>query len=338
VSATEDAVPVSPTPKYSFVVPIYKDGDLAAAFCEAFQEVFTQLLGETSLEAGVELIFVNDGSPDNSFAHLVKLADTHPWVRVIGLSRNFGQQIAMTCGYANARGEYVGYLNVDQQDAPDQIPILLRAIESGEYDMVVGTRRRNRGRPLSRLTSVAFYWVFNLLTAHDGPVNEASLRIMSRRFTDAYNRLSEQSRFIPGLERWLGFRRGYVEIEHHERLDGKSSYTFWTRLRMAVDGIIGFSDLPLRLVAWAGLFVSLIGIGALVVLLVVKLWFVDFQSGWPSTIALILFMGGIQIGVVGLASLYIGRILREVQGRPLYLIQHKLNFSAEDSEPHSPNT
>ncbi|MGE0707692.1 MAG: glycosyltransferase family 2 protein [Planctomycetota bacterium] len=319
-------------PKYSFVVPIYKDGALARDFCAAFEPVFQELLGQQAIHPQVELIFVNDGSPDDSLRHLRELAAELPWVRAISLSRNFGQHIAISCGYAHARGDYVGYLNVDQEEPPDQIPLLLRELEADRYDMVVGLRRVHRGSLLNRLTSALFNAVLNYLTKYDGPINEATLRIMNRRFIDAYNSLTERSRFLPGLERWLGFRRGHVEIEHRARKVGRSSYTFRSRLRMATESIISFSDFPLRLASAAGLCISALGLAAGVVLAVLKaLGVVDPVLGWTSVVVLVLFLGGLQIGVVGLAGLYIGRVLSEVQGRPLYLVGERIGF--EDAVP-----
>jgi dolichol-phosphate mannosyltransferase len=312
--------------RYSFVVPIYNDAFLAGDFCRAFLSVFERLLETSDISPSVELIFVNDGSQDDSPGVLAQLAATFPFVRVINLSRCFGQHIALSCGYRHARGDYVGMLNVDMQEHPDQIPALLHSLEHEDYDIVFGTRRKRSGSTADSLTSRAFGFVLNKLTGYNVPLNTATLRVMNRRFLDAYNSLSETSRYLPGLESWLGFRRGYVEVTHQERSRGKSSYTFGRRLKMAAEAIVSFSDLPLRITVVLGFLVVVISFLLAVALIIQKLFFVDVQLGYTSTVCIIVFLGGAQLTVVGLASLYIGRILREVQHRPLYVIRSTVNL------------
>lgn len=311
---------------YSLVVPIYNDGALADAFCGEFDTVFRAYLGTEDIAADVEVIFVNDGSRDDSTSRLREVCAKWPFARAIVLSRNFGQHIALSCGYQHAEGEYVGSINVDMQDPPAELPKLLEAVRSGDYDIVIGLRRRRRDDLFKRLTSQLFHYVLGKLTGYSFPLNMATVRIMNRQFTDAYNDLSEKSRFLPGLEGWLGFRRGYVEIEHADRQVGKSSYNFWKRFLMALDSIISFSDLPLRMVVMMGSAIALAGFVLTLGLVLQKLYFVNFQAGYTSTVAIIVLFGGVQILVVGLASLYVGRILKEVQNRPLYVVQDRVNF------------
>jgi glycosyltransferase involved in cell wall biosynthesis len=308
-------------PRCSFVVPIHGDGALAEAFCAEFERVMTAYLGG-SLPGRAELVFVDDGSPDDSARIVRGLLTRYPFARLVELSRNFGQHVAISCGYAHATGEVVGMLNVDMEDPPDQIPLLLDEIAKGERDLVIGLRGAGR----TRVSSLAFHWVLNKLTGSDVPLHCATLRVMSRRFTDAYNSLTERSRYLPGLEMWLGFPRAYVPIRHEPRRDGRSSYDLRRRARMAVDSIVSFSDLPLRFLAWTGLVVAAIGFALAAALVVSKLWFVDYRPGYTSTVAIIVFLGGVQILVVGVAALYLGRILREVQGRPLYVVKSRHNF------------
>jgi len=148
---------------------------------------------------------------------------------------------------------------------------------------------------------------------------------MSRRFVNSYNELTEKSRYIPGLESWIGYKKEFIPIESHERKSGKSSYNFKKRVNMALESIISFSDLPLRWSAYCGIAFAILGFFILFILTFLKLYLVDFKSGYVSTVAIILFIGGIQIYVVGLASIYIGRILKEVQNRPLYIVKEKIN-------------
>lgn len=311
---------------YSFVVPIYNDGYLAKDFCTEYEKVFKSYLKTEYISDKVELIFVNDGSPDNSIEHLATLHELFPFVRVIDLSRNFGQHIALSAGYAAARGQYVGMLNVDMEDPPDQIPLMLNEMKGKKLDLLVGMREKREAGFFKKVTSTVFYSLLNWLTGNYVPTNAATLRVMSRRFTDAYNSLSEKSRYLPGLETWLGFNSGYLYITHQQRKKGKSSYNFKRRLSMATESILSFSDFPLKLITGFGLIVAVIGFLLIAILVLQKLFFVNFMPGYTSTVSIIVFLAGVQILVIGMASLYIGRILKEVQNRPLYIIKEKYNF------------
>jgi dolichol-phosphate mannosyltransferase len=316
--------------KYSFIVPIYNDAGLAEEFCQAYLKVFQQHLGTPDIAPLVELIFVNDGSRDDSAETLAQLAAQFSFVRAINFSRNFGQHIALSCGYRHASGAFVGMLNVDMQDPPDQIPLLLRHIEGSDCDIVFGLRRKRAGSAVDSFTSRFFGIVLNKLTGYNVPLNIATLRVMNRRFVDAYNSLNESSRYLPGLESWLGFKHGYVDITHQARKRGRSSYNFTRRLLMAADAIISFSDLPLKITVVFGFVVVAISFLLALTLTVQKLFFVDIQLGYTSTLCLIIFLGGAQLSVAGLASLYIGRILREVQRRPLYVIRSTVNLERKN--------
>jgi glycosyltransferase involved in cell wall biosynthesis len=310
-------------PRFSFVVPTYGDHYLLDEFCVEFERRMSEYT-KRDLPGDVELLIVDDGSPAFDRDFFRSLVTRHPFVRVVRLSRNFGQHIALSCGYREARGEYVGMLNADMEDPPRELPKLLDRIRGEDLGIVYGLRSRRYGPLGPRLTSRAFNAVLNKLTGQRIPHNVATMRIMSRPFVDAYNRLSESSRFIPGLENWLGFERDYVRIDHQPRQQGRSSYNFGKRLRMATESIISFSDLPLKMVAIGGLIVAAVGFALAVALIVARLVYSDFEAGYASTISIIIFLGGIQILVVGVASVYIGRVLREVQGRPLYLVRETL--------------
>jgi dolichol-phosphate mannosyltransferase len=312
--------------KYSFVVPIFNDGYLAAEFCKVYQETFRQFLRTNELNQAVELIFVNDGSKDNSTELLEKLIADFGFVKVIELSRNFGQHIALSCGYHHARGEYVGMLNVDMEDPPSEIPKLLTYIHETDFDIVLGIRPKRNSDFLIKITSYLFNAFLNKLTGYNVPTNVATLRVMNRKFVNAYNSLVEKSRYLPGLENWLGFKHGYKEIKHARRSSGKSSYSFSGRLKMAIESILSFSDLPLRLITSFGFIIAILGFIMIAGIIIEKLFFIDFQAGYASTLAAIVFFSGIQVIVIGTSSLYIGRILKEVQNRPLYVIRNKYNF------------
>jgi dolichol-phosphate mannosyltransferase len=307
---------------YSVVVPIYNDADLAESFCREVVAAFRERLGDR-LEQELELIFVDDGSSNDSVEVLKSLTDRFPFVKVIALSRNFGQHIAISCGYRHARGQFVAYLNVDQEDPPAQILVLADALQENDWDIVGGLYEK-RDVPLSaKVTSYLFNILLSRLTGYDQPVNASTLRVMNRRFVDAYNQLTEKSRYLPGLEMWLGFKYGRVPTVHQRRCKGKSSYNFSRRLRMAIESIISFSDFPLRMTIKFGFLVSMLGAVLVLALIVDKMYFHDVLPGYVSTVAAIVLIGGVQIVVTGVSGIYLGRVLAEVQGRPLYVVRER---------------
>jgi glycosyltransferase involved in cell wall biosynthesis len=311
--------------RYSIVVPIFNDGYLAPALCEEILRVLSSYIGRPASQEHFEIIFVNDGSADDSLATLLAARERFPFVRVIDLSRNFGQHQAIACGIREARGEVVLRMNVDMQDPPSEIPKLLEALEAGGYDLVVGRYLVRRGPLSNRLTAACYVFLFRLLTGFDALQNTSPLRAMNRRFVNAYNTLTEKSRFPQGLDQWLGFRHNYVEIEHRERADRRSAYTFWSRLRLAANGILSFSDRPLQLVAFTGFAAALLGLLLAAYFVAEKLIGIDYLPGYASLASIALIAFGLQLGSIGLVGLYIGRIFREVQNRPLYVIRDRFD-------------
>ncbi len=301
--------------KYSIVIAIYNDGYLASAMCEQVDRVFALISGEK------ELIFVNDGSVDNSLLMLTDVAKAFNFVRVIELSRNFGQHSALACGFREAKGELIIRMNVDQQDPLTELPKLLKIMEEEDVDMVVGQYVIRRSPVTSIVSSFLYFRVFRFLTGLNVPVNTSAMRVMNRRFIDAYNNLTEKSRFPQGLDLWLGFRQRYVEIEHRERSDRHSSYTFIKRFNLAIEGILYFSDRPIRILTFFGFFIASLGFILGMVLVLNKLMWNQLLPGYTSLIVLGLVTFGIQLTSLGLIGLYVGRIFREVQNRPLYLVR-----------------
>ncbi len=305
----------------SIVTPIYNDSYLAYDFVKSLLTL--KLPPEVVL---IEIIFVVDGSGIKDEKEIKKIAEQNVKVKMVALSRNFGQHIAVSAGYAFAKGDLICMINVDQQDPVDNILVLLPHILTGDCDVVYGLRKKRNDRHFKEYTSYIFNILLNKLTGQNIPLNIATIRIMSRRFIDAYNQLSEKSRYLPGLENWLGFPKTYVVTEHQSRRDSKSSYNLSKRLFMAVEAIISFSDLPLRLIAILGFILAITGFILLLVLVLRQFFSAIYQPGYTSTIGIITFIGGVQIFLTGLSAIYVGRILREVQNRPLYIVKETHNF------------
>src|SRR5215831_3285749 len=203
--------------QYSFVVPIYNDGALARDFCIEMANVFRSYLGHDDIARDLEVIFVDDGSKNDSPELLKQTCDEFAFAKAVLLSRNFGQHIAVSAGYRAATGDYVGTLNVDMEEPPACLPDLLDALKQSGCDIVGGQHKGRPVRLITRMTSYLFVVVMNRLTGHNNPVNATTVRIMTRRAADVYNRLVEKSRYIPGLEGWLGLRYVRVPIDEQPR-------------------------------------------------------------------------------------------------------------------------
>jgi glycosyltransferase involved in cell wall biosynthesis len=312
---------------YSFVVPIYNDGYLVSAFCEEFLKVFKQYLNKPSIEQEVELIFINDGSTDNSLELLKESVDSYTFVKVINLSRNFGQHIAILCGYKNSTGDIVGRLNVDMQDPPYEIPKLLEYLDSdSDTDMVVGLQNKRKGKALDKITGFLFFKFFNYFTGSKVPQYTSSLRVMNRTFVNAIISTNDKTPFLQGLENWVGFNTSYVKINHHKRSDNQSSYNLKKRIKLAIDAAISFSDRPLKLACSFGFFSCLLSLILFVCLTITKFVNPEIEPGFTATACLILFIFGIQIFVTGLCGIYIGKILLQTQNRPVFIIREMINF------------
>lgn len=307
----------------SVVTSVYRDGYLANDFCNEIARVLSVYLGipESALHERIEVIFVNDGSPDESLAQLLEVRGMYEFIKVIDLSRNFGQHEALACGFRHACGEYVVRMNIDMQDPPSELPRLLDIARTKKFDLIVGKYVERSSPMINRLTAYLYFELFRFLTGLSVLQLTSPMRVMNRAFVNAYNALTEKSRFPQGLDCWLGFRQHYVEIDHRPRRVGKSSYNLWSRMRLALTGIVYFSDRPLKLIGYFGLLVALFG-GALGLGIVVqKFTGADLLPGYASLAAIMLLGVGIQLGCLGVLGLYIGRVFKEVQNRPLYVVR-----------------
>ena len=309
--------------KISVVTSIYGDGHLAGEFCsEVTKAVMSYLHCEKGeLKEVLEVIFVNDGSVDNSLQYLLDLRKESDIVKVVDLSRNFGQHEALACGFRQAKGHYVVRMNVDLQDHPSELLKLFVEMDTGNYDLAVGQYSIRNSPWFDRLTAYLYFEFFKVITGLEVKQRTAALRVMNRVFVEAYNELSEKTRFPQGLDQWLGFRQKYVEIVHRRRSHGRSSYNFWSRARMAINGLLYFSDKPLKIIGGLGLSLAALGFTLGVVVVLQKLTGSTMLSGYASITAAILFGFGLQIGCIGLLGLYIGKIFREVQDRPIYVVR-----------------
>jgi dolichol-phosphate mannosyltransferase len=286
-------------------------------------ELHRRLTGAARKAAGedYEIVLVNDGSRDGSWAAMQKLAATDPHVVGVNLSRNHGHQLALTAGLDLCRGETILIIDADLQDPPELLPAMLDAMREQDADVVYGVRRSRSGETaFKRATAHGFYRLLSRATEIDIPLDTGDFRLMSRRALDALLAMPEQSRFIRGMVAWIGFRQVPFAYDREERFAGTTKYPLGKMLRFAFDALTGFSSAPLKLASHAGLLLSL---GSLLLLTYIAYAFVAGQSiqGWTSLMLVVVVLGAVQMFVLALMGEYIGRLYNEVKGRPLYIVQ-----------------
>ena len=308
-------------PLLSIVSPVYASAGIVAPLVERI------VAAVAPLTADFEIVLVEDGSPDDSWAQIAAAACRDPRVRGLRLARNFGQHAAITAGLAHARGAHVVVMDCDLQDDPAYIPALLAKAREG-YDIVL-TRKADRRHVWHRnLGARGFAALFNLLSGHrpaDPQVGGYS--ILSRQIVDAFLQVRDVHRHYLLILGWLGFRTAVVSVEHHPRHSGQSTYTFQRLLRHALEGITSQSTLLLKFAVGIGFTyfcASVIGAAYLCI----GYFLHGFRAGWASTIVLLLASTGLILMAIGILGIYIGNIFEQVRNRPLYLIQDHVNLQA----------
>ncbi|HLK97074.1 MAG TPA: glycosyltransferase family 2 protein [Hymenobacter sp.] len=267
-----------------------------------------------------EFIFINDGSRDQSLALVQTLAMRDERVRFIDFSRNFGHQIAVTAGLDLAAGEAVVIIDADLQDPPELIVPLYQKLHEG-YEVVYAKRRSRKGESAAKkLTAKLFYRLLAGITNISIPVDTGDFRIISRKVVDALKLMPEQNKFIRGQISWIGYRQTYVEYDRAERAGGETGYTYRKMIRLALDGITGFSDVPLKAATVSGFIVSAGAFIVMIYTLFARFVTGDYEPGWASLMVSILFLGGVQLIAVGIIGEYIARLSANVRQRPLYII------------------
>jgi polyisoprenyl-phosphate glycosyltransferase len=304
--------------EYSVVIPVFNERENLDELCTRLVAVMCKLSGN------FEIIFVDDGSTDDSFRILESFHARFRFVKVLRFSRNFGHHIAITAGIDRAVGDAVILMDADLQDQPEEIPKLLARFHEG-VDVVYGTRAKRRDSLPKRVTSALFVSLLNAATGSRYAMNSAVFRVLSRQVVEELKACREVSRFVIGLICWLGFTQDGVEVEHGSRFAGSTKYNTFKLVRLAFDAIMSFSYAPLRLATYVGCFVATIGLLTGVAVVVRKVFFGIPVMGYASLMVALLLLGSIQLLVVGLVGEYVGRIFTEVQGRPLYVVSKALD-------------
>jgi len=276
-----------------------------------------------SLDLEGRILYVDDGSSDGTWATLQALASDEPRVGLLRLARNFGKEAALTAGLDHVQTDAALVLDADGQDPPELIPEFVAKWREG-FDVVYGTRTRRDGESwIKRATAAMFYRVINRLSNTPIPADTGDFRLLSRRVLEALGQLRERQRFMKGLFAWVGFRQAALPYRRAPRVAGDSKFNYWRLWNFALEGITGFSTVPLRVATYLGFFTAFVAIVYALWIITKTLIWSDPVQGWPTMMAVILFLGGVQLMALGVIGEYLGRSYLEAKQRPLYLVSER---------------
>lgn len=296
------------------VIPVFNEENNVVLLYERLRTVVTSM-GKT-----YRFLFVNDGSRDNTLLMLKELASKDKHVKYIDLSRNFGHQIAVTAGLHFSKGKRVVIIDADLQDPPELISEMNQKMDEG-WNVVYARRKQRKGESVfKRITARLFYRLLKNITSVDIPVDTGDFRMMDWKVVEVINRMPEHHKFIRGMVSWVGFKQTWVEYDRDQRHSGKTGYTFSKMLRFAIDGITGFSNVPLKFATWLGFGISFVSFLLILYTLYARFVSGNYVQGWASIMISILFIGGIQLICLGLIGEYIIRMNDNLRQRPLYII------------------
>ncbi|HEM3639340.1 TPA: glycosyltransferase family 2 protein [Streptococcus suis] len=303
----------------SVIVPCFNEEEAIPYFYDAMEKVRKEM-GEQ-----FEYIFVNDGSKDRTLTVLRQLSGQDRAVRYLSFSRNFGKEAALYAGLQAAQGKLVTVMDVDLQDPPEML-MEMKAMLDGNPDLdCVGTRRVSRDGepPIRSFFAKLFYKLMNKISQVEVVDGARDFRLMRRHMVDAILSVSEYNRFSKGIFAWVGFETEYLPYENVERVAGETSWSFWKLLSYSIEGIINFSDTPLNIASYTGFFTFLLSLVLMVFVVFKTLVFGDPTIGWPSTICIILFLGGLQLMTIGILGKYLAKVFLETKKRPIYIVKEK---------------
>lgn len=310
----------------SVVVPVFNEED-------TLRELHARLSAALPPVEDWEIVLVDDGSTDGSWSVMRELATADPRLRLVRLSRNFGHQPAITAGLQAARGDAVVVIDGDLQDPPELIPQLVSRWRDG-YDVVYAVRVQRDGENAVRLTAISFFYrLLRRLSRDDIPANAGDFRLVSRRVVDALATMPERARFLRGMTSWVGFTQTGVEYKRDARYAGTSKYPPRKLVRLALDGIVSFSSVPIKLVSWLGFALVMFCGVVLSWTLYTRFFTHSAPQGWTSLLVVVLLLGGVQLLSLGIIGEYVARIFDEVKQRPLYFVAETFEAPVVDRIP-----
>lgn len=319
----------------SIVVPMYNEQDALGLLYQELNRVTEKIQNYD-----FEYLFVNDGSKDGTLLEIRKLAEADERVRYLSFSRNFGKEAALYAGLSYARGTYIATMDADLQDPPALLPQMIAILEEGSCDNVATRRVDRHGEPPIRsFFAKMFYKVMRHLSKIDIADGARDYRLMNRAMVDSILEVSEYNRFSKGIFAWVGYETKWLEFENVERSAGETKWNFWKLLRYSFDGIVNFSDVPIRISSYLGLLLTACSFLAIVAEIIRALVFKDPVAGWPSLVCIITFIGGIQLFCMGIMGHYIAKTYMEVKRRPHYIVkesnclqEHTANTNAKRTD------
>ena len=308
--------------KISIVIPAYNEEEVLPQLYERLNNLTQDV---TKYE--FEMIFINDGSKDNTFSMLEELANYDKRVKVLSFSRNFGHQAAVAAGIKYVSGDAIVIIDADLQDPPELIPEMLELWENGN-EVIYGKRKSRKGESAFKVfTAKMFYKTLNSLSDVEIPKDTGDFRLVDRKVIDVINELPEHNKFLRGLFSWVGFKQYPYEYERQERMAGKTKYPFKKMMKLASDGIISFSTKPLKIVGGIGILTIILSIGILIYSLISYAFNLnELAPGWTSIMVAITLFSGVQMLSMWVMSEYIARIYDETRNRPQYIIEKKINI------------
>ena len=308
----------------SIIIPCYNEEKTVETIYVAITDTMDMLP-----QYDYEILFVNDGSKDNTLNKLTGLSEMDVHVKYYSFSRNFGKEAAIYAGLTNARGDYVVTMDADMQDPPALLPEMTRILESGEYDSIATRRVSRKGEPVVRsFCARCFYKLIRRISDADIVDGARDFRLMKKSMVEAIVAMGEYNRFSKGLFGWVGFRTYWMPYENVERVAGETKWNFWKLFKYAIDGIINFSHVPLSIASWFGTTMTFFSFLALAVIIIRRLIFGDPVAGWASIICVVIFIGGIQLLCLGIMGQYISKTYLETKHRPHFIIAETNDESA----------
>lgn len=302
--------------KISIVVPCYNE-EAALVF---FQKEIDRVSREQMPDVAFEILYIDDGSKDNTLQEIHHLAEQDERVKYISFSRNFGKEAAIYAGLKNASGDLVAIMDADLQDPPALLPEMYHAIMEDGYDSAATRRVDRKGEPPVRsFFARKFYKLMNKISNTDIVDGARDYRLMNRKFVNALLDMGEYNRFSKGLFGWVGFKTKWIEFENVERVAGETKWSFWKLFRYSIEGIVAFSTVPLALAAVLGVIMCILGAIAIIFIVVRQLAFGNAVAGWASLACIILFLGGVQLLCLGILGSYMSKTYLEVKKRPIYI-------------------
>ncbi len=316
--------------RYSLVIPVFNEEAVLPLLLHRLEKLLA------TLDAPAEAIFVDDGSRDTSSIILEAKAKDDPRFRFIRLSRNFGHQIAITAGMDAASGDAIVVMDADLQDPPEVVGEMIARWKEG-YEIVQARRLSRDGEStFKKKTASIFYRLLGRLSSVDIPRDVGDFRLIDRKVLEAFQAMPERDRFVRGMFAWLGFRHCEVAFHRPARAAGETKYPFFKMLRLAVNGVVSFSDAPLKLAIWTGAAVSLLAVLYGLYALATGLFTDHAVRGWTSTVVIVSFLCGVNMLLTGMVGLYVGRIYSEVKQRPLYVVAKRVGFDAAARQESAP--